>query len=88
MNTLEDCVRPAGKELVRRIGSSSLNEALIVEIPRRNYAPTFRKRDPLPVLSEGLERPETLVFQPGLCLMELKNFAEAAALGAVLGVCV
>jgi hypothetical protein len=39
-----------------------INEALIVEIPGGNYAPTFRKRDPLPVLSEVLERLETLVF--------------------------
>ena len=61
------------KRLAEYFQKEGINEALIVEISRANYAPTFRKRNPLPVLSEGLERPEILVFQPDLGLLKLKN---------------
>jgi hypothetical protein len=61
------------KRLAEYFQTEGINEALIVEIPRGNYALTFRKRDPLPVASEALERLETLVFQPDLGLLELKN---------------
>jgi hypothetical protein len=61
------------KRLAEYFQTEGINEALIVEIPRGNYAATLWKRGPLPILSDGLERPETLVFQPDFGLLEPKN---------------
>jgi hypothetical protein len=61
------------KRLAEYFQTEGINEPLIVEIPRGNYAPTFRKRDPLPVLPEIPERPETIVLQPDLTLLEPEN---------------
>jgi hypothetical protein len=75
------------KRLAEYFQKEGINEALIVEISRANYAPTFRKRNPLPVLSEGLERPGILVFQPDLGLLELKNSSRQLRLEQLLDSC-
>ena len=54
------------KRLAEHFQTEGINEPLIVEIPRGNYAPIFRKRDPLPVVTELPELHEALVLQPGL----------------------
>ena len=58
------------KRLAEYFQTEGINEPLIVEIPRGNYAPTFRKRDPLPVVREVPDRPDPIVFQPDLTLLE------------------
>jgi len=61
------------KRLTEYFQTEGINEPLIVEIPRGNYAPTFKKRDPLPIVPEIPERLETIVFQPDLTLLEPEN---------------
>lgn len=58
------------KRLAEYFQSDGIDEPLVVEIPRGNYAPTFRKRDPLPMATQVPERPETIVFEPDLTLLE------------------
>ncbi len=58
------------KRLAEYFQSDGIDEPLVVEIPRGNYAPTFRKRDPLPRTTHVPERPETIVFEPDLTLLE------------------
>jgi phytoene/squalene synthetase len=38
------------KRLAEHFQTEGINEPLVVEIPRGNYAPIFRKRDPLPAI--------------------------------------
>jgi hypothetical protein len=57
------------KRLAEHFQTEGINEPLIVEIPRGNYAPIFRKRDPLPAVTELPELRESLILQPDLALL-------------------
>lgn len=57
------------KRLAEHFQTEGINEPLIIEIPRGNYAPTFRKRDPLPAVIESPGLREALALQPDLTLL-------------------
>jgi len=61
------------KRLVEHFQTEGINETLIIEIPRGNYAPTFRKRDPLPAAIESPGLHEALVLQKDLTLLGSKG---------------
>jgi hypothetical protein len=61
------------KRLAEHFRTEGINEPIIVEIPRGNYAPTFRKRSPLPAVPELPELKEALVLQPDLTLLGSKG---------------
>jgi hypothetical protein len=54
------------KRLAEHFQTEGIDEPITIEIPRGNYAPTFRKRDPLRAVAELPERREPLVLQPDL----------------------
>jgi hypothetical protein len=64
------------KRLAEHFQTEGINEPLIIEIPRGNYAPTFRKRDPLPTVTELPEQHEAHVLQPGLTSLRFNGRPE------------
>lgn len=52
------------KRLAEHFQTEGINEPIVVEIPRGNYAPTFKKRDLLPAVTELPELREPLILQP------------------------
>jgi hypothetical protein len=54
------------KRLAEHFQTEGVNEPLLIEIPRGNYAPIFRKRDPLPVVTSSSALHQALVLQPDL----------------------
>jgi hypothetical protein len=57
------------KRLAEHFQTEGISEPLVVEIPRGNYAPIFRKRDPLPAIPTLPALPEPLVLQSELALV-------------------
>jgi hypothetical protein len=58
------------KRLAEHFQTEGIDEPITIEIPRGNYAPTFKKRDPLLAVVELPERREPLVLQPDLTSLE------------------
>lgn len=54
------------KRLAEHFQTEGINEPIVIEIPRGNYAPIFKKRDPLLKVVEIPEPREPLVLQPNL----------------------
>jgi hypothetical protein len=61
------------KRLAEHFQTEGINEQLIIEIPRGNYAPTFRKRDSVAAVAEVSELQEPLVLQPDLASLGSKG---------------
>ena len=57
------------KRLAEHFQTEGINEPLVIEIPRGNYAPIFRKRAPLPAVAVLPELHEALVLQRGQTLL-------------------
>jgi hypothetical protein len=58
------------KRLAEHFQTEGRDEPIIVEIPRGNYAPTFRKRDPVVAITELPVLKEIQVSQPDLTVLE------------------
>lgn len=58
------------KRLAEHFQTEGRDEPIIVEIPRGNYAPTFRKRDPVVPIMELSAPKEVQVSQPDLTTLE------------------
>ena len=58
------------KRLAEHFQTEGRDEPIIVEIPRGNYAPTFRKREPLVTVTELPVSREVPVSQPDLTALE------------------
>jgi hypothetical protein len=54
------------KRLAEHFQTEGIDEPIVIEIPRGNYAPIFRKRDLLLADAELLRRKEPMVLQPDL----------------------
>jgi hypothetical protein len=54
------------KRLAEHFQTKGINEPIVIEIPRGNYAPMFRKRDLLLADAQLLQRKDPMVLQPDL----------------------
>jgi hypothetical protein len=57
------------KRLAEHFQTEGINEPFVVEIPRGNYAPIFRKRDPLAAIPALPALQKAVVLQPDLTLV-------------------